>query len=250
MSTPIRLGNGGMKAHGGRFAMCNSEVWKDIDGAPGYQVSSHGRVRSFKKHGGTNGWHIANTPQRILKPGLDRGYPFVYIRGYPVLHIHRLVAEAFLGPCPEGMEVCHNDDTRSNNHIDNLRYDTHASNMEQAARTGGQLRGKDPAFIQAVRERAADGESYASLASDTGVRKSVIRNMCIGLTCKDIPGPIIEPVTDRPQRSTKLTYSDADDIRARHLSGVTQTKLAIEYSVSLSYINRIVHFRRLVRSQD
>ena len=42
--------------------------------------------------------------------------------------LHRLVLTAFVGPCPEGMEACHNDGTRNNNHVDNLRWDTRTNN--------------------------------------------------------------------------------------------------------------------------
>ena len=41
---------------------------------------------------------------------------------------HQLVALAFIGPRPEGLEVCHGDGDSSNNCLDNLRYDTKAGN--------------------------------------------------------------------------------------------------------------------------
>lgn len=43
---------------------------------------------------------------------------------------HRLVAIAFYGDkTKEGLEVCHNDGDKLNNHKKNLRWDTHTSNM-------------------------------------------------------------------------------------------------------------------------
>jgi hypothetical protein len=64
-----------------------------------------------------------------------------YARRYPYWHIqvslwrqnyffHRLVMLIKEWPCPEWMEVCHNDWNPANNHPDNLRYDTHANNMK------------------------------------------------------------------------------------------------------------------------
>lgn len=50
--------------------------------------------------------------------------------------VHRLVARAFLGPCPPGQEVCHWDGDPANNRIDNLRYDTRASNSTDTVRHG------------------------------------------------------------------------------------------------------------------
>lgn len=45
------------------------------------------------------------------------------------VHVHQLVLENFIGPCPEGMECCHNDDNPLNNKLDNLRWGTRQSNM-------------------------------------------------------------------------------------------------------------------------
>jgi hypothetical protein len=42
--------------------------------------------------------------------------------------VHRLVLEAFVGPCPEGMVGCHNDGDPLNNRLDNLRWDTPSNN--------------------------------------------------------------------------------------------------------------------------
>lgn len=40
----------------------------------------------------------------------------------------RLVLEAFVGPCPYGMECCHYDDNPFNNKVDNLRWGTTQEN--------------------------------------------------------------------------------------------------------------------------
>lgn len=42
---------------------------------------------------------------------------------------HRLVAAAFHGPCPEGMECMHLNDNPSDNRPDNLKWGTHEENM-------------------------------------------------------------------------------------------------------------------------
>ncbi len=44
--------------------------------------------------------------------------------------ISRLILDAWVGPCPEGMECCHNDGNAMNNVFDNLRWDTHRSNIQ------------------------------------------------------------------------------------------------------------------------
>lgn len=50
--------------------------------------------------------------------------------------VHRLVLEAFVGPCPEGMECCHNDGNKKNNNRRNLRWDTPKNNHQDAVRHG------------------------------------------------------------------------------------------------------------------
>ena len=41
-----------------------------------------------------------------------------------------MVIHAFVGPTPPGMEICHNNGIHADNRLKNLRFDTHAANME------------------------------------------------------------------------------------------------------------------------
>ena len=50
--------------------------------------------------------------------------------------IHRLVAETFIGLCPKGKEVSHQDDDPSNNALTNLKYETHRENMRRSIERG------------------------------------------------------------------------------------------------------------------
>lgn len=52
------------------------------------------------------------------------------------LYVHRLVLEAFVGPCPEGMEGCHNNGNPADNRLENLRWDTRSENVYDAVRHG------------------------------------------------------------------------------------------------------------------
>ena len=116
------------------------EEWRPAAGFPSYLVSNWGRVAS-----------IVNTPI-IMKPGRDgRGYATVVLSGRPkarTVRVHRLVLSAFVGPCPEGMEACHWDGNRMNNHIDNLRWDTHKANCgdRRRQRLLRQYADESPAF--------------------------------------------------------------------------------------------------------
>ena len=50
--------------------------------------------------------------------------------------VHRLVAEAFIGPCPEGLEVNHKNGQKQDNRPENLEYVTTAENLSHARTTG------------------------------------------------------------------------------------------------------------------
>lgn len=48
----------------------DKEIWKDIEGFPGYQVSNQGRVRSFRDYHGK-----ITDSSRIIKPRVNKdGY--------------------------------------------------------------------------------------------------------------------------------------------------------------------------------
>lgn len=53
-----------------------------------------------------------------------------------LFYVHRLVLEAFIGPCPDGMEACHNDGNGSNNNLSNLRWDTRIANAQDMVSHG------------------------------------------------------------------------------------------------------------------
>lgn len=100
-----------------------TENWLPVVGHEGYEVSDHGRVR------GPRG--------RVLKPWRDKTRRGLLVSLHNrSLRIHTLVLEAFVGPRPEGMECCHYDDDDTNNHLDNLRWDTSHANTLDSIRNG------------------------------------------------------------------------------------------------------------------
>lgn len=99
--------------------MSTSEVWRTVPELDRrYEVSDQGRVRSW-----------ARGPCRVLKPSLSvRGYPRVHIASRTI-EVHRLIALAFLGAPPAGLEVRHLDGNPLNAALTNLAYGTKAENM-------------------------------------------------------------------------------------------------------------------------
>lgn len=104
--------------------------------------------------------------------------------GYATVHLqrdgkrflgysHRLVLEAFVGPCPPGMECCHEDGDHQNNCLSNLRWDTRKNNHADKIRHGRTAKGeKNPQAILtkddalAIRSRLAKGDKAAEIAKD------------------------------------------------------------------------------------
>lgn len=111
------------------------EQWRPVVGYEGhYEVSDQGRVRStdaiFIRKNGTQ----FTRRGMVLKPSRTKaGYLTVNMRlfGERSTHtVHRLVAAAFIGKIPEGMDVCHNNGFREDNRLENLRIDTRAGNLK------------------------------------------------------------------------------------------------------------------------
>lgn len=68
------------------------------------------------------------------------GYVVVNVRDlggvYTNRLLHRLILETFVGPCPPGMQCCHYNDIKTDNRLENLRWDTPEANMRDALRNG------------------------------------------------------------------------------------------------------------------
>ncbi len=112
------------------------EEWRPVDGYLGfYEVSNLGRVRSVDRIISAPDSH-GNPGTRFFKGKMRRhSYKVKYLvitlssYGKTKTHnVHVLVARAFLGSCPKGMEVCHINHNRHDPRLRNLKYDTRQSN--------------------------------------------------------------------------------------------------------------------------
>ena len=120
----------------GQLSFDDFEIWMPVPGYEGlYEVSSYGRVKSLRRLS-LSGKRIR---ERLLKTQRTAGYPSVSMHRDGMqtrLYIHRLVAAAFLGPCPDDQEVRHLDGNPDNCHVSNFAYGTHAENMNDMVRHG------------------------------------------------------------------------------------------------------------------
>lgn len=126
------------------------EQWSIIPGYSRYEASTLGRIRSvrivtFTGLGEGPDWHrnkgYRKSGGKILSTQvINSGYLRVHVASKPqgkhTALVHRLVAAAFLGPCPEGFYVNHIDGDKLNNCIDNLEYASPKHNARHAFDAG------------------------------------------------------------------------------------------------------------------
>ena len=157
------------------------EIWKPVVGFEGlYEVSDHGRVRSVDRYidrrrkGGT---HKAFCRGKVMSPGPHRGgYETITLHdagAETCTTVHVLVAAAFIGPRPEGHQVCHNDGNRKNSRAANLRYGTPSENAADKHLHGTAAIGERSASAvlterDVLEIRAARGAPQAELAARFG----------------------------------------------------------------------------------
>lgn len=119
----------------------------DFLGFPGYKVGNDGSIWSCRKRGRPKGGTYSQQTEKWkkLKPGLNsHGYLTVILYYNKKQHnkgVHRLVLEAFLGPCPPKKEACHNNGNSTDNKVENLRWDTHKNNCKDNIIHGTMSRG-------------------------------------------------------------------------------------------------------------
>jgi len=156
---------------------------------------------------------------------------------------HRLVMEAFVGPCPEGYYVLHGDNTPSNNRLANLRYGTPTENCEDKLMHGTQpageliswhkLKEKD---VVAIRCRRANDESLASIGKDYNLPDVYVWHICAGKKWPNAGGPL----TEAKRVVRFLTDSEKLEVKKKRAEGATIQKLAEMFDVSRTQIHNLV----------
>ena len=160
----------------------DGEEWRPVAGFPLYEVSNRGQLR-VRISGRIIAGHAEyrNGVPRRLRVSLARNDKRVS------KYMHQLVLETFVGPCPVGLEGCHNDGNPFHNDLSNLRWDTHSSNALDSVRHGTQLpfpRGHDHPLsklnldqIIAIRSQPERYGILSKLAREYGVSATAIMNI-------------------------------------------------------------------------
>jgi hypothetical protein len=159
-----------------------TEIWKEIEDWPGYEVSNTGKVRCWNPR---NRHAFAPKKARMVKPTKSKGYFTVKLscKGKKwTFQIHGLVLNAFKGKRPENAHGRHLDGNPENNDLSNLEWGTISENQRDRIRHNTHMRGERHVNSKLTTEKVVeiknglrDGtKTYAELADMFGVSISTI----------------------------------------------------------------------------
>jgi hypothetical protein len=220
-----------------------TEEWRKIPGYPAYEVSDTGNVRSFWVRAAKHTC-VTKRPRRVLKQLKVKGYLHVVLctesGERTQITVHSLVLLAFVGPRPEGFEVCHNDGNGTNNRLENLRYDTPRGNALDRFRHESWL---PESAVIAIRERYAQGEHTSEIAEAHGISRGHVYSICKGECYKVYGGPV-----DRETRRSGASGLSTDDlvemIQLRD-AGMGYRAIGARFGVTDSYVCHIFKGNRM-----
>lgn len=179
-----------------------TEEWRPVVGYEGlYEVSNHGRVRSFGRYRRGINDSKRFCPGRILTLILNKdGYPIVNLyastdsTSKKTFRVHRIVADAFLCPAPDGKnEINHINGIKTDANATNLEWVSHAENQAHAGRIGLMAHGDSHPKtllstneIHEVRVLQLQGLSQREIGERFGVSRHVIGFVLRGQTYKHV----------------------------------------------------------------
>jgi hypothetical protein len=166
------------------------EIWRPVVGfETSYEVSDAGRVRGLARLDSIG----RPLPARLMKISVNAdGYLVVNLckGGKAKLnYVHRLLLEAFVGPCPAGMEGLHGDDDKSNCTLTNLRWGTRFENCADKVvndkHTRGESNGRSMLTlkdVQTIRKKLTRSVRPETIAREYGVSAGAIYDIKAGRT--------------------------------------------------------------------
>ncbi len=174
-----------------------TEHWKDIVGYEGvYQVSDVGRVKTII------GTKCKQERLKSVTLRKDNGYYIVTLyrnnRG-KTKYIHRVVLEAFVGPCPNDHECRHLDGIKIHNMLSNLVWGTRTENSQDTLKHGnhfqpdnrGSRHGESKLIesdIPRIRCLLKDGVAQSEVAIQFGVSQGLISRIKLRKNWRHVDG--------------------------------------------------------------
>lgn len=163
------------------------ETWKDVPNYEGvYQVSNLGRVRSLDRYVVYSNDGVRFYKGKILKQQNNgNGYMYKQLKHEGTrknFYIHRLVMMTFVGDRPKNMAICHIDGDKTNNRLDNLRYDTYSeNNIDQFRHETRKNVLKNDEVIK-IREMYSEGYKPSDISKILNIKIYSVRNIVHGKT--------------------------------------------------------------------
>lgn len=157
------------------------ETWLPVFGfEKTHEVSNFGKIRRI------------GSVKPLATHKNDKGYYSVQLHcsGFRKARtLHSLVADTFICPRPEGMQVNHINGVKSDNCVDNLEWVTPSENMAHALRIGLRKKSynhfnKGNRNLAPTRPQTVDGNYNAKLSEADA--KTIISLLKTGRTCKSL----------------------------------------------------------------
>lgn len=226
----------------------NTVTYREIPTFPGYRFGDDGSIWSCRRMGKypglTERWRQLRAtlmPDGHLAISLALGGD--RFRGLA----HRLILEAFVGPCPEGMECCHNDGNPTNNRLSNLRWDTRQGNVNDTVAMDRVPRGSRSKLARFTEDDLAEmirlrqeRVPIKEVAARFGTNESYVSSLVSGRHWKHVPRP--EPQRLIPSNS-QLNREIVDEIRRLRSSGVSVREIAARTGIKAHTVHSVVYYR-------
>jgi HNH endonuclease len=165
--------------------------WRDIPGFTGYRAGDNGTIWSCRTRKGLGrgkgtAAYLRNRWRRLeSKPHVRSNHHTVTLFKNGKRHyrfVHRLVLEAFVGPCPTGMEACHFPDRNPNNNcVENIRWDTRKNNSADSKIHGTRPQGEKNGSakltewqVREIKKMLQDGIPQRTIAREFGITQTAV----------------------------------------------------------------------------
>ena len=171
------------------------EIWKDIKENPNYMVSNMGKVKSMEHYVfQKNRWGKEMKrlyKEKILKPSVNKkGYLYVGLwkeGKMKYCRVHRLEYEAFYGKIPDGMQVNHINEIKTDNRLENLNLMTPKENANWGTARERLIKEltNHPSYSKTVLQYDLDGNFIKEWPSTMEIQRQLdFKNTHISNCCK------------------------------------------------------------------
>lgn len=157
-------------------------------------------IPSYPNYFACENGHIWRDGHQLSERSNGKGYMQVSLSISGKVHdryVHRLVCEAYHGPCPNDRECRHRNGVRSCNQPGNLQWATKAENEADKIIHGtvnsGERNGQaklNEAMVIEARRRVAAGEQIKDVAADFSMRAARLRDAVRGKKWRHLPGVV------------------------------------------------------------